>query len=261
MRISGTKHWWFMIGAVILMTSAAGCSSSAKPQPSRRAPLKIDFWVDQSDSVCAEQRVSWEESARKILGKLGPDDVVEIFEISDVTAGAAPLFREQMPHLSDKPLMSERIAYLKKLAEFAKRLEKAIKEAFAGAGNRQIRSTDIFSVFSRFEADDTREGRLFVFTDGLHVDAKNTGKRINMETMDFAAVDVRTFIKDLFGRYRWSNRTLERTNVLIVLPDAKKCPAANRSNIVDLQRTYAALIQSLGGNLHRFETFLTGGEL
>jgi len=227
---------------------------------SGRKARKVQIWVDQSTSICAEQRTKWLGYLDLVLQKLQPNDLVEVFDISDATAGTSPLFSRVAPQLPEDATKSEGDDYQDKLTEFQDGLQQALDRAFAGA-QRNVLSTDIFSLFARFRPDAKRVGVLFLLTDGLHVDAAEfKGKRINME-QHLADVNTLSFVEEVSARYQWDSGTLAHARVTLLLPDAAVCPQLPKADIFRVKEIYGALVAAAGGSLNQVETYLNGGEL
>ena len=227
---------------------------------SSRKARKVQIWVDQSSSVCTEQRTKWLGYVDLILQKLQSNDLVELFDISDTTAGASPLFSRVAPRLPEEPTKSDEDAYQHELSAFQVGLQQALDRAFSDS-QRNVFSTDIFSLFARFRPDPEREGVLFLLTDGLHVDAAGfRGRRINME-QHLADLNVASFVQEVSGRYRLDSRTLAHARVTLLLPDAAACPQLPKADVFRIREVYGALVTSAGGSLNQVETYLSGGEL
>ncbi len=273
MYVRSTVRFHFSFLISILAGIVAGCVGTAEISPraqtktasqSARAPLHIVFAIDISDSVCSKQRELELANVQKLLPNIGPGDTVEVFQISDVTAFAAPLFSETMPPPSAGLTRSKVTEIERRRGELKRQLSARLNLAFASP-DRKINSTDVFSIFDRFKPDaQGRETRLVMVGDGLHVDGLNISasvQPVNMESMDFVTLKIATFVQRLIKRYRWSNTTLKGAAVYFLLPDGAACSVPNKGSATDLGRAYKQLVEALGGELRRFEPYLTGHEL
>ncbi len=236
------------------LQTADGHTIGGKPagtQPSVRdngqhAPMRRFFFLDLSGSVSDEQRISWLQETRKILSRLGAGDSLLVFGVHEATRNADPIYVGHIPTPANNG-MGETIRIRQAIKEVRQLAGAKIEEALKGKG--AANKTDLFQALDRIRPDENgRPTEVFFFSDMLQSSAEFDAERTPL------AKNMTGVIRSTIERHGWRKEHLDKMKVYCVLPGSR-----GQSNINDrqvLEKFWGSLVQSLGGRIVNFETYL-----
>ena len=244
--------WKITILAFATLVSALSVGCKRNEIPGQKINLNVLVFVDQSDSISADQRRAWLKEAGKVLRRLRGGTHFYLYGIHDHTLEAAPKMIT-IPELPERPLAKQYQEWNSASQQAMAYLSEAMNT------DSPSRMTDIFSAFDRTVM--VAQGlptKIVIFSDMLHVTPD-----MNMEKQPLHDKDFSETISKLGRKHDWSSDTLHNTAVFAVLPDEPKTSGSPVSKVANdrrvLQRFYATLIAALGGKLALFDTNLQSG--
>jgi hypothetical protein len=235
------------MNTIAILAMALAVSDAGTTAPSQCAGHLV-MGVDVSSSISRAQLAAWRPVAQKRLDALCPDDQIALFTVDAYTLTSAPLFEGAVPRRPDSGTMEDLIKYRRALTQFRASVSAAFDRAFSGDGKAS--ATDIFSLFERALQGQHRE--FMVFSDGLHC-----AKDLDLENKPLRVSTVSSVIRQLTSVHRWNAGYLAGASVRFVLASpATNGPPRGPNDYRLLHDFYNALIQSLGGRLDLFDSYL-----